>query len=37
MQNEMRAAAFLIGVVIVMIAVSFMKDAKKYLEEKKGE
>lgn len=35
LQSVSIVAAFPIGIVIVMIAVSFMKDAKKYMEEKK--
>lgn len=34
LQSVSIVAAFPIGVVIVMITVSFMKDAKKYLDEK---
>lgn len=33
LQSVSIVAAFPIGAVIVMIAVSFMKDAKKYMEE----
>lgn len=33
LQSVSIMAAFPIGMVIVMIAVSFIKDAKKYLEE----
>ncbi len=33
LQSVSIVAAFPIGLVIVMIAVSFMKDAKKYIEE----
>jgi len=33
LQSVSIVAAFPIGTVIVMIAVSFMKDAKKYMEE----
>ena len=39
LQSVSIVAAFPIGVVIVMIAVSFMKDAKKYMQnmEEKGQ
>lgn len=39
LQSVSIVAAFPIGAVIVMIAVSFMKDAKKYMEnmEEKGQ
>lgn len=36
LQSVSIVAAFPIGIVIVMIAVSFLKDAKKYLEEMQG-
>ena len=35
LQSVSIVAAFPIGAVIVMIAISFIKDAKKYLEELK--
>ena len=37
LQSVSIVAAFPIGIVIVMIAISFMKDAKKYMEERKQE
>jgi len=36
LQSVSIVAAFPIGIVIVMIAVSFLKDAKLYLEELQG-
>lgn len=36
LQSVSIVAAFPIGIVIVMIAVSFLKDAKQYLEELQG-
>ena len=35
LQSVSIVAAFPVGAVIVLIAVSFMKDAKKYMEENK--
>ncbi|MFR8181389.1 MAG: BCCT family transporter [Dorea sp.] len=37
LQSVSIVAAFPIGAVIVMIALSFLKDAKKYLQEMKNE